>query len=67
MLTEIRDDDIGACLDESLALRLVDAVAAYLVRGDADSHPADGLGILDLDVAVTEGQKVAASQLDCPR
>ena len=63
LLAEVGDDDVGAGLDEPLALRLVDTVATHFVGGYTDGNAADALGILDLDVAVAEGQEVATGRL----
>src|SRR5208337_650303 len=62
-VAEVRDHDVGTDAREPLAFPLVHLTRAVvgLVAGHADG-PAAGLsGVLDLDVAVAEGEKLLAA------
>ena len=61
-VAEVGDDDVGADAGEPFALPGVHPARAVvrLVAGDGDGQAADLLGVLDLDVAVAERQKLLA-------
>ena len=58
----VRDDDIGADADETLALPLVDGQAIRFVRSNADGNTAHLLHVLDLNVPVAEAEEFVAGK-----
>ena len=60
-VAEVGNHDVGADAGEPLAFPLVHAAGAVvgLVAGHGDGQAADLLGVLDLDVAVAEGEQAA--------
>ena len=61
-VAEVGDDGVGADAQQPPALPLVDPAGAVvgLVAGDGHGQAADLLGVLDLDVAVAEGEQLPA-------
>ncbi len=61
-VAKIGDDGVGADAEQALALPFIDPARAVvcLVAGDGHRQAAGLLGVFDLDVAVAEGEQVAA-------
>src|SRR5262245_17331632 len=57
------NDDIGAGLDETVALPLIDAPARDFVAGDGDGDPAGAADFLDLHESIAEAEQFLAVQV----